>query len=120
MRQAAKIEFTLPWPQKGLSPNSRNHWAKTAQLKKQLRDAWWAQALAQGATKLPGEPLTVSLTFYPPDRRRRDMDNMLSACKAGLDGLADAIGVDDSKWTLKIAKSEEIGGYVKVSIEKTA
>lgn len=42
------------------------------------------------------------------------MDNMLSACKAGLDGLSDAIGVDDSKWTLTIKKAEEIGGFVKV------
>lgn len=106
--------LTMPWPPSGLSPNSRLHWAKTAKLKKQLRAAWWAQAKAQGATKLPDAPLNVSLTFYPPDRRARDMDNMLAACKAGLDGLADAIGVDDSKWTLTISKAEEIGGYVKV------
>lgn len=111
--------FTLPWPPSGLNPNSRNHWAKTAKLKKQLRSAWWAQALAQGATKLPSRPLSVSLTFYPPDRRHRDMDNMLASIKAGLDGLADAIGVDDSKWTLTIAKAEEIGGYVKISVQTT-
>ena len=37
----------------------------------------------------------------------------LSACKAGLDGLSDAIGVDDSKWTLIIKKSEEIGAWSK-------
>jgi crossover junction endodeoxyribonuclease RusA len=89
-----------------------------AKLKKQLRSAWWAQALAQGATKLPDEPINVTLTFYPPDRRARDMDNMLSACKSGIDGLSDAIGVDDSKWTLTINKADTIGGMVKVSIEK--
>jgi crossover junction endodeoxyribonuclease RusA len=85
-----------------------------AKLKKQLRTAWWAQ----GAIKLPDAPINVTLTFYPPDRRHRDMDNMLASCKAGLDGLSDAIGVDDSKWTLTIKKADEIGGMVKVSIEK--
>ena len=28
--------------------------------------------------------------FYPPDKRRRDDDNVIAAFKAGRDGLADA------------------------------
>jgi crossover junction endodeoxyribonuclease RusA len=111
------MNVTLPWPPSGLSPNARLHWSKVAKLKKQLRSAWWAQAVEQGAIKLPDAPINVTLTFYPPDRRARDVDNMLSACKAGLDGLSDAIGVDDSKWTLTINKADTIGGMVKVSIE---
>lgn len=108
--------ITLPWPPSGLSPNSRNHWAKTAKLKKQYREACFWQAKEQGAKQLAGK-LNVWITFYPPDRRHRDMDNMLASIKAGLDGLSDAIGVDDSKWTLTIEKAEEIGGYVKVEIK---
>lgn len=113
--------ITLPWPPSGLSPNSRNHWTKTAKLKKQYREACFfltrLDVLNGGARFEKDKPLFVSLTFYPPDRRQRDMDNMLASIKAGLDGLSDAIGVDDSKWTLTIAKAEEIGGYVKVKIE---
>jgi crossover junction endodeoxyribonuclease RusA len=55
--------------------------------------------------------------FHPPDRRRWDLDNMLASVKSGLDGLADAIGVDDSFWTLSIAKGEPVpGGAVDVQI----
>jgi crossover junction endodeoxyribonuclease RusA len=30
-----------------------------------------------------------------PDKRHRDADNCLAAAKAGLDGMADALGVND-------------------------
>jgi crossover junction endodeoxyribonuclease RusA len=42
--------------------------------------------------------LAVTITFVQPDKRRRDRDNLLSACKPSLDGLAEAIGVDDSQF----------------------
>jgi len=34
-----EMKVMLPWPPTGLSPNARNHWAKTAKLKKQYREA---------------------------------------------------------------------------------
>lgn len=40
------------------------------------------------------EPLRI--TFYAPDRRRRDVDGMHGAIKHHLDGIAQALGVDDS------------------------
>jgi crossover junction endodeoxyribonuclease RusA len=39
--------------------------------------------------------LALTLTFCAPDRRRRDLDNLLSALKADFDGVAQALGVDD-------------------------
>jgi crossover junction endodeoxyribonuclease RusA len=36
------------------------------------------------------------MRFCPPDKRKRDLDNLLARMKAGLDGLADALGVDDT------------------------
>jgi crossover junction endodeoxyribonuclease RusA len=37
--------------------------------------------------------------------------------KAGLDGLADVLEVDDKHWSLTIQKADEIGGFVKIKIE---
>ena len=48
-----------------------------------------------GAASKP-EDFNLSVTFHPPDARRRDLDNAVAAFKAGQDGLADAWGVDDS------------------------
>lgn len=67
---------------------------------------------------MPSARLRVHLTFCPPNKIRRDMDNMIAAMKAGLDGIAQAIGVDDHLWIL----SAEVGevaklGAVRVKIE---
>ena len=46
------------------------------------------------------------------------MDNLLSRLKSGLDGLADVLGVDDSRWSLRIEMAEPVKGgsvYVEVS-----
>ena len=112
------ISLTLPWPPTGLSPNARTHWAKLAKLKKQYRQACAWSAKAQGAGRIDAQRLHVSLTFVPPTRRAYDLDNALAKMKAGLDGLADVLGVDDSKWTITIAKGQGVGGYVQVEIEQ--
>ena len=108
--------FTLPWPQSVLSPNARAHWSQVAKAKRSLRAAWAWEATKQGAKRMQAETLAVRLTFHPPDRRSRDVDNMLASCKAGLDGLADVLGVDDRKWSLSLGRSPEIGGFVRVEV----
>jgi crossover junction endodeoxyribonuclease RusA len=63
-------------------------------------------------------PINVSITFHEPDKRRRDMDGMLSQSKNMLDGIADAIGVDDHLWSLSLRRGEvRKGGAVVVEIE---
>lgn len=111
------MQFTLPWPPVGLSPNARNHWAKTARLKKIYREACSWTAVGQGAYPLKASRLKVHLVFHPPNRRTRDWDNLLASVKAGLDGLADVLRVDDGKWVLSFEVSKEIGGMVKVDVE---
>lgn len=116
----------FPWPPKTLSPNGRPHFMVLAQAKKAYRAACKREALSQGliAPKAPcgpvsglaGSKLAVHLTFYPPNKARRDLDNCLAAMKSGLDGLADAIGVDDSKWKLSMEMADTIGGFVKVEV----
>lgn len=108
--------FTLPWPPTGLSPNSRLHWAKTAKLKKQYREACAWTATSQGAKPMTAKALHLTLTFVPPTRRGYDLDNALARIKSGLDGLADVLRVDDKHWSLTIRKGEGIGGFVQVEV----
>lgn len=111
------MNIILPWPPTALSPNTRSHWSALARAKKAYRAACSAQALEQGARRIKADKLHLSLTFYPPTRRKFDLDNALARVKAGLDGLADVLGVDDSNWSLSIAKAETIGGFVRVEIQ---
>ena len=115
------LRVVLPWPPRVLSPNSRPpHWAVLAQAKRAYRLACHAEARAAGwrnGAVAPTDRLHVRLVFVPPDRRRRDMDNLIAAMKSGLDGLADALGVDDTRWTLTCAIDEaNIGGMVRVEV----
>lgn len=115
------MQLTLPWPSAACSPNARGHWSKTAKARKLLRQAWGWNAHHQGARRIQADRLRVSILFVPPDKRHRDIDNMLSACKGGLDGLADLLGVDDSKWEMAIAVDRErIRGWVEVKVEAVA
>ena len=36
------------------------------------------------------------------------MDNMLASIKSGLDGVADAMGVDDKHWSITLRRGEPI------------
>jgi crossover junction endodeoxyribonuclease RusA len=113
------MTLTLPWPPTALSPNARTHWAKLAKAKKQYRSACAWTAASQGAHPIDAERLHLTLEFVPPTRRAFDLDNALARIKSGLDGLADVLMVDDSKWSLTIKKAPVgvIGGFVRVSVE---
>lgn len=89
----------LPWPDRHLLPNRRRG--------KRLFDSGiiaehrgWARiaAIEQGSRKIiiPSDHvLSCKIQFHPPDNRRRDLDGMLSAIKPFLDGIADALGIND-------------------------
>ena len=63
--EAMGMNIQLPWPPIGLSPNARNHWAKTAKLKKQYREACFWQAMEQGARSVQAEKLHLTLDVCP-------------------------------------------------------
>jgi len=114
-------ELTLPWPAKELSPNARLHWAQVAKYKKAYRMACFALALQAGWRRIDvGTTGDIHLwvDFYPPDKRHRDMDNMLASCKALFDGVADALEVNDKRFRLHPYVKDEIGGMVKLRITK--
>lgn len=110
----------LPWPPAALHPNGRVHWAVRAKAAKKARsDARYA-AQAAGARVLGWDGALVSVTFHPPTMHRRDVDGMLAACKSAFDGIADATGIDDSRWTFGpiTVGQPRTGGEVVVELQQ--
>ena len=117
LQTKAPITLTLGWPPKELSPNARTHWRKKSPITKAYKTACWALALESGITAPETEGwLYLWITFYPPDRRHRDDDNMIASFKAGRDGLALVLGIDDKRFITHPLVSDQIGGMVKVRI----
>lgn len=110
-------EVTLPWPPSGLSPNARLHWSAKAKAAKAYRMTCFTLALEAGLRGVDWEgDIHLWIDFYPPDRRHRDDDNMISSFKSGRDGLADALGVNDKRFRIHPYVKDQVGGYVKVRI----
>lgn len=115
------IEVVLGWPPSELSPNARLHWGKLARHKKTYRKACWAVAKEQlkkfSIDRLP-EAMVLEMTFVPPDKRDYDRDNLTARMKSGIDGLADALQINDKRFTTVIATmdTEIVGGFVRIRI----
>lgn len=90
------MTMEFPWPPRALSPNSRKRHIHATSERKGYKDAWWA--LTKKAHPWPISEV-LEITFCPPDGRKRDTDNMLASIKSGLDGMALALGVNDSQFT---------------------
>lgn len=113
-----KVELTLPWPPKELSPNARLHWARVSKVKKAYRDAcYYTTLMSLERRKFVGDgPVNVHLEFFKPTRRAMDWDNLIARMKGGLDGVSDALKVNDKHFELSMKVAEETGGYVKATI----
>ena len=113
-----KNVVVLPWPPKELSPNSTLHWSKKSKKKKEYRTACWALTL-EAKLKAPKgeEKIDIEITFCPPDKRHRDADNMVAAIKSGLDGVADALKVNDRQFLPSFIFSDEVKGMIVLEIK---
>lgn len=114
-----KIQFNVGWPPKELNPNSRKHWSAKSRVARRYRKECFAYAhnalLRCGAT--PSGKMVLALVFCPPDRRKRDDDNLVAAFKSGRDGIADALGIDDSQFVTQFEVGQPVpGGSVEVAI----
>lgn len=95
---SGKKVIVLDFPPKDLFPNrsSGKHWGSLYKLKSDYRESsTWLAKSQLGDWKHNGNPIVLTLAFHMPDKRWRDADNCLAAAKAGIDGLADAIMVND-------------------------
>ena len=108
--------INLPWPPKELNPNSTLHWAKKAKYKKMYREMCWVLTLESKIKVDTLGKIPITITFYPPDKRHRDADNMVASIKAGLDGVADALKINDRQFLPTFIFSEEVKGMVKIDL----
>lgn len=117
------LSITLPWPPTvntyyrhvviGRSPRTL-----ISETGRRYREAVNTLVASTAPKRLEGD-LTVHVEAWFPDRRRRDLDNLL---KSLLDSLTHAgVWDDDSQVVdLRISKAPLIGGMVKVNIRPAA
>jgi crossover junction endodeoxyribonuclease RusA len=112
------ITLTLPWP-----PSVNAYW-HTFQGRmiisakgREYRTAAIEQVQLQGGAAHYQGKLCVEIEAYRPDKRRRDLDNLL---KAVLDGCTHAgVWEDDSNIVdLRIYWADTIGGMIKVHVRE--
>lgn len=107
----------LPWPDGCLWPNSRVDRRTASGTRKRYRQAAAWATVAAGFRNVAWSRAHLVITFCPPDARRRDMDNMLAAIKSGLDGISEAIGMDDSRFEITIRRGECFRPHGEVRVE---
>lgn len=99
-----EFALSLSWPASELMQNRHDgrHWSYAANEKAAYRHEGYLMALsainASGFDSHDGARYRISMTFHAPDNRRRDVSNLHAAMKAALDGIANAMGVDDSNF----------------------
>ena len=119
------MKIILPWPYKYLNPNSRKHWALKAKATKDYRDACYWETISQVVQPNKFKKyiidwdgtIHVFVTFYSPDRRHRDDDNVFASFKAGRDGIADALSVNDRRFRMHPMLSDEVFKNGKVIVQ---
>ncbi|MDO8251421.1 MAG: hypothetical protein Q7T78_17110 [Rhodoferax sp.] len=119
------IHITLPFPAPSLMPNraSGKHWTTTREAKTAAFGRAYALTYA-AVQKHTGEwfPLTgqvpLKITFAMPDKRGRDLDNLLAASKHSIDGIATALTINDKMFSpITIVRGEVVkGGAVLVEV----
>lgn len=112
------MSVQLPWPPAALKPNgSHGHWSTKSSAAKKYKADCLVLARAAGIKPIDGA-MALRIEFAPPDKRRRDLDNMLSTFKYGIDAVAEAMGVDDSLFDLRLCRVPPVKhGAVTVLVE---
>lgn len=89
--------FELPFPPAALSGHNKGHWRSKSGLVSKHR-LWAKQATLAAGPTVPDEgDIPIKIEFYPPDRRG-DRVNMPNRLKPAIDGIADALKVNDRRF----------------------
>lgn len=113
------MKVIYPFPPNVLSPNARAHWSEIARKKKQVRqDANYMTRINQVKVS-KDKPVMLAIVFRPATNCRYDIDNAFARCKALIDGIADAIGIDDTHFIYQLARGEPLkGGAVEITFSQ--
>ena len=86
------------WPDKALFPNKAGntlHWAQRSALRKAHREeAFWLAIKENSYFK----QATIEIQVTAKDKRKRDLDGLLTACKPWIDGIVDAGIMEDDNY----------------------
>lgn len=109
----------FPWPDPRLSPNKRIDRRALISVKQVAKEAAYYITKYSDTVVLDTD-LQLTLTFCPPDKRKRDLDNLYASFKAYQDGMMDSLGVDDCKIERVILQRGNVceGGKVIVEIRE--
>lgn len=115
------LTICLPWPDPALFPNRRTHWHTLYELRTEAKrtaymlthEAMQGKSMSMGSGNVP-----IEYEFCYPTNGKRDRDNLLSAEKGFQDGIADALGIDDTRFEpVTLRRGENVsGGAVIVRI----
>jgi len=113
--------LTLPYPDKSLNPNRKSgrHWATTKKAKDTAFEAAYYMArIAYASVTVPSEPIPLVITFVRKDKRYVDLDNLLSASKSLIDGIAQGMNINDKFFEPITVKRghNKVGSYTVVEI----
>ena len=113
----------LDFPSSDLSANERGeHWSGYAKAAKRYRRDCWALCLSQTTARdraligSDGDRIDVHLEFFRPHKFRYDKDGLLTRMKSGLDGIADALHVNDYTFNPTFDIAKDTGNYVLVTL----
>jgi crossover junction endodeoxyribonuclease RusA len=74
---------------------------------------------ALGGRKPDWTGVSIHWEFHPKTATRPDDDNCIASCKAYRDGIADALGIDDAKFTTTHTMGQPVkGGAVNVTVRQ--
>jgi crossover junction endodeoxyribonuclease RusA len=110
------VRIELPFPDKALWPNGRpHHMAKAREVKKHRSWAHTATLEAlqhEGAGSLRSGSLALLIEVHAkPKGPLPDPDNCVAAAKSMIDGIADALGLNDRDFAApRVAFSEQRDG----------
>lgn len=108
--------FSLPFPPASLSGHNNGRWqSKSGPVK--VHRAIAKLATLEACVAVPDEgDIPITMTFHPPDKRG-DRVNFPNRAKPLWDGIADALGVNDSRFLPTYVFGDPVkGGQVLVTL----
>lgn len=108
----------IPFPPRTLHPNARVHWAVLAKAKKKHRSDCYLLA-KQKRVVFHTQQIPILIRWHPKTAHSFDADNAIASLKGALDGIAEAWGVDDSRFVLSFEKMPPVkDGKVFIVIQE--
>lgn len=116
IQQKACVRIDLSFPPSDLTPHAKGNWKAKAAATKRYRQLCAKEAMAQGLRGMSTERVRARITIHRPNLRR-DYQNCISCFKAGVDGIADVIGIDDRYWTIDFVEGDLCRPLGRVVVE---